>query len=270
MDALTCAGLLYLFGSRALGWNALPREALSALFGVLAVGVMAYGAIRDARGEDAGFPWRLTALQAAAMAYLFGPFAFWRPAASLLLLFFFLLETMRWLAGTEEAEAAEEQAQRKSPHPPLFPPRRQRGVREFALAGTAAVLAYVFFSGIGRAPLAPPPESPAPAAEATNESPAPAEATMETAGARAENAAPVAEPVAPDAPPPVPPDYTTVAGDTFKSIAKKLYGKPEKWRALAAANPAVKPGRRIQGGGEDYPAGAADALTHSLTRKSLG
>jgi LysM repeat protein len=257
VDALSCAGLLYLFGSRAFGWVFLPREALSGLFVVLAIAVVAYGAPRELRGEEVGFPWRLTAVQAAAMAYLFGPFAFWRPAASLVLLFFFLLETMRWLAGTEEEET---EAPGGSPHPPLFPPRRRRGVREFALAGTAAVLAYVFFTGMGRAPLAPPPEaatpapeaaseSPAPAAETATETPAPTEAPAENAATPGENASPpAAEPAAPEQAAPAAKDYTTVAGDTFKSIAKKLYGKPEKWRALAAANPGVKPGAKFRAG----------------------
>jgi len=249
VDALSCAGLLYLFGSRAFGWAFLPREALSVLFVLLAIAVVAYGALRELRGEEVGFPWRLTAVQAAAMAYLFGPLAFWRPAASLVLLFFFLLETMRWLAGTEEEETEE---QGGSPHPPLFPPKRRRGVRELALAGTAAVLAYVFFTGIGRAPLVPPPEAATPAAEAASETPAPAAETATETPAPAENAATPGDNASPPAAAPEQAapvkDYTTVAGDTFKSIAKKLYGKPEKWRALAAANPGVKPGAKFKAG----------------------
>lgn len=34
--------------------------------------------------------------------------------------------------------------------------------------------------------------------------------------------------------------YTARAGDTFKSIAKRLYGTAHKWRALAQANPELK------------------------------
>ncbi|MGD9658079.1 MAG: hypothetical protein AB7U61_10665 [Methylocystis sp.] len=34
--------------------------------------------------------------------------------------------------------------------------------------------------------------------------------------------------------------YTARAGDTFKSIAKRLYGTTKKWRALARANPELK------------------------------
>jgi hypothetical protein len=240
VDALTCAGLIYLFGSRAFGWSVLPREALFVFFGLLAIGVAIFGWRRETLGETVDFPWRLTAAQAAAMAYVFGPFSFWKPAASLLLLFFFLLESLRWLAGTEEEVPDEE---RKSPHPPLFPPKRTRGLREFALAGTAAILAYVFAMGTMRAP---PPESPATTAQTLAESPA--EANAENATASGENAAPAAEPTAPEAASTVVNNYTTVAGDTFRTIAKKLYGKPEKWRALASANPDVKPGAKFKAG----------------------
>lgn len=237
VDALTCGGLIYLFGMRAFGWSAAPREALCAVFALLAVGLVAVALAREARGEEAGFPWRLTAIQAAAMAYVFGPFAFWRPAASLLLLLLFLLETLRWLAGTEE-ELSE--AQRASPHPPLFPPKRARGLREFALAGTAAVLAYVFAIGAGRAPPPPPPESPAPAAETVAEPPSQPEPAA-SSEAPTENASPEGAAAAPQT-------YTTAAGDTFKTIARKLYGKPDKWRALAAANPGLKPGAKFKAG----------------------
>jgi len=258
VDALTCAGLVYLFGMSAFGWSAAPRTALCALFALVTLAVVAFGLIKEARGEEAGFPWRLTAIQAAAMAYVFGPFALWKPAVSLLLLFFFALETLRWLSGTEEAV---DEAQAKSTRPPLYPPRRVRGVREFALAGTAAVLAYLFAMGTGRAPLTPPTESSEPAAEAVAEPPA--EAPTESAGA-AQDAAPAAAEAsppaaapeaapAPEAPPaaapaPAVPAYKTVAGDTLKSIATKLYGKPEKWRALAATNPGVKPGAKLKPG----------------------
>ncbi len=49
--------------------------------------------------------------------------------------------------------------------------------------------------------------------------------------------------------PPIKKDsYTAVAGDTVKSIAKKLYGKPEKWRAIAKANPGLKPSSKLRAG----------------------
>ena len=34
--------------------------------------------------------------------------------------------------------------------------------------------------------------------------------------------------------------YTARAGDTFKSIAKRLYGATSKWRAIAELNPDLK------------------------------
>lgn len=255
VDALTCGGLIYLFGMRAFGWSVLPKEALSVVFLLLAIGVATFGWRRESGGED-DFPWRLTAVQAAAMAYVFGPLSFWKPAASLLLLFFFALETMRWLSGTEEALT---EAQRASPHPPLFPPKRTRGLREFALAGTTAVLTFVFAVGTGRAPPPPAPETPDPVAESAVESavetPAPAEQSAQAETPAAENAVPPDDSAKPaSAPassqnvPAVPATYTTVAGDTFKTIAKKLYGASDKWRSLATANPGLKPGAKFRAG----------------------
>jgi nucleoid-associated protein YgaU len=49
------------------------------------------------------------------------------------------------------------------------------------------------------------------------------------------------EPAAPETPATKEPEvYTARAGDTFKSIAKRVYGATSKWRAIAELNPDLK------------------------------
>jgi len=76
---------------------------------------------------------------------------------------------------------------------------------------------------------------------------APEEAPPKVEGAEGEAATPVQQatagaPAAPPAPLAAkePETYTARAGDTFKSIAKRLYGSTSKWREIAKANPGVK------------------------------
>lgn len=258
--AVTAAGLIYLFGTNAFGWGFVPRWVLFALYAGLSVAVAAVAGMRQARKGDAGFPWGGMLIQQAAMAYVFAPSGYWKPPLSALLLLYFLLELYGWLKGTEEIVP---QARKKDFRPPLIPPRRVRGVREFALAGVAAAFVYVFAMGTGRTPVAPPPQelatteqtSSEAASTATPETPdvetnaeggtesAKAPETATTSGAPAETPPPAATASS------VPADtYTVASGDTLKSIAKKLYGKPEKWRAIANANPGLKPGARLKTG----------------------
>lgn len=255
--AATAAGLVYLFGGKALGWSFLPREALLAFYGGLFVIVAGLAILR--RGKDRDIPWTGLLVEQAAMAYIFAPLAFWKPPLSALLLLYFLMELFSWLKGREEAVA---EGESKDHRPPLFPPNRVRGVREFAAAAAAAALVYVFAMGTGRAPVAPSQDeqgrSEQPAETATNaESPAPTDS--ETADAPAASAgepepAETAQAPAPATAPPVPPaetpseSYAAKAGDTLKSIARKLYGKANKLAALSAANPGVKPAARLKAG----------------------
>lgn len=233
--AAAAAGLLYIFGMSAFGWSFLPREALFALYAALFSGAAAVVLTRRAKGDVIGFPAPAILIQQGAMAYIFAPVGFWRPLLSLLLLGYFLFEAIGWLKGSEAPVA---DAGPKNFRPPLVPPKRIRGPREFALAGLSAAFVYVFAMGTGRPPVAPPPEplreeqaapvSEAPTATAGDESPT--TATEEAAK------------------PPEAPAYTAAAGETLKSIAKKLYGKPGDWRALAAANPGLKPAARLKAG----------------------
>lgn len=256
--AATAAGLLYLFGTKALGWNFIPREVLLAVFAALFVAVAGVALLRRGKGEE--IPWIGLLIEQGAMAYIFAPGSYWKPPLAALLLLYFLLELFSWLKGREETAT-----ETKDPRPPLFPPKRVRGVRELALAGAAAALAYVFAMGTGKAPVAPAPEeqanveqratepsssaeTSAPTENQTAEAPAPSEESKQAETAQAPeatttpDAAPAEKPAAPED------TYTAKAGETLKTIAKKLYGKADKLRALTAANPGIKPGAKLKAG----------------------
>jgi LysM repeat protein len=259
-DAAIAAGLVYLFGSRALGWAFMPREALLGLYALIFVAVAAVSIQRKMRGNNAGFASGSMLTQSAAMAYVFGPLDYWKPIVSGLLVIYFGLELLRWLAGTEQAV---EQREETDHRPPLFPPKRVRGRREIALAGVAAAFVYLFVTGMGRTP---PSLASQESADAQNTASAPAEsgaapsdetATSNDARGGAEANANMGERGSVNASDPAAAApqqsagknlYTAAAGDTLKSVAKKLYGKPEKWRALAAANPGLKPATKLKAG----------------------
>lgn len=272
--AVTAAGLLYLFGTKALGWSFIPREALLAVYAALFVAVAGVAVLRRGKGEE--IPWIGLLIEQGAMAYIFAPVTYWKPPLAALLLLYFLLELFSWLKGREET--SETAVETKDPRPPLFPPKRVRGVREFALAGAAAALAYVFAMGTEKAPAPPQPEEQAvaepPAAEpSASDEAAPAEsqtaenqtaenqtAESQTAEAPApsEESKPAETAEAPAAPPPpaAPAEkpavaeatYTAKRGETLKTIARKLYGKADKLRALIDANPGIKPGAKLKAG----------------------
>jgi phosphate transport system substrate-binding protein len=81
-----------------------------------------------------------------------------------------------------------------------------------------------------------------------------APSAVATGSEKPTTAASDAAPQSPPTPaPPIPaPDrietYTVVAGDTFKSIAIKLYRDAHKWREIAKANPKLDPRRRLRPG----------------------
>lgn len=225
IDAAAATGLLYLLGESAFGWSFLPREALFALYAAIFAVLAAMAILRKARADDASEPLGSALIQQAAMAYLFISTAHWKPQLSALLAIFFLINAIGWLRGSEPAE----ETKRVDPRPPLFPPKRVHGVREFAGAALAAAFVFVFAMGTGRPPVAPPP---APVAE---ETPAPETTASEEAEA--------AEPAKEEAP-----AYVAKAGETLKSIARKLYGKSEQWRRLAELNPGLKPTAKLKAG----------------------
>jgi nucleoid-associated protein YgaU len=252
--AATAAGLFYLFGSAAFGWSFIPREALFGLYALLFVAVVAVALIRR---NATDVPVASLLIQFAGVAYMWAPENYWKPPLAALFLIYFVIETAGWVRGRQPARDADADTRR----PPLVPPRPVRGVSEIALAGAAAAMVYVFGAGMGKAPVAatPPAEqasaAPNETAAAENDAAAQPEgaaesqpAPMETA-AKEPEAAPAEQAAAPEAAPEAAPDnYTALAGDTLKSIARKLYGKSDKWRAIAKANPGLKPGARLKAG----------------------
>jgi phage tail protein X len=234
--AATAAGLVYLFGERALGWRFAPGWALCGVYSLLVIAVALAYRRRDDQDEE-GFPWKPLVIQPAALAYIFAPASVWRPALSLVLAVYFLFELFGWLKGREEVAAS---SGPKDHRPPLFPPRRVRDVREFAAAAAAAALVDVFAMGVGRAPVAPAPEDQASAEQAEPAARAVAPAESE----EREAAEPVQEPEAG-----APADtYTAKSGETLKSIARKVYGKANVLATLLAANPGIKAGAKLKAG----------------------
>jgi len=269
INATTVAGLIYLFGGAAFGWRLVPREVWFALYLALFAAVAGVTAMRRLQQGEAGFPSLSTLIQQGAMAYIWAPPTFWKPQLAFLLLLYFLFEIVASLRGRRPTSKVAEGNNRR---PPLFPPKRVRGLSEFALATAAAAMAYVFAVGPGASPVtAPPPADQA--GQTTTEQPAESTAveesgpaSPETAGKEPEPAAdqtspaqtvdaanapdagaPAVETARPSAPAAPAPSYTVAAGDTFKTIARRLYGSKEKWRAIANVNPGTK-GSRLRAG----------------------
>ena len=57
-----------------------------------------------------------------------------------------------------------------------------------------------------------------------------------------------ADPVAPAPAPARADSYIAVAGDTFRSVAMKLYHNKRRWRDIANANPDLDPNRPLRVG----------------------
>jgi LysM repeat protein len=168
------------------------------------------------------------------MAYLFAPPTYWRSSLTLLLFIWSLFTAIDFARGREPDTIADPSFPARLP---LRRPKRIRGAREVALAAVAGALALIF--GFHLFWPDPPPVVAQPAQEET--------AAPETAEAPAENADPkelqvVETPVA------EPATVTARAGDTFKSIAKRIYGDASRASDIARANPGVKPNARLRAG----------------------
>jgi LysM repeat protein len=250
--AASAAGLIALLGARTYGWSAVSPEFLLWVF-VALLAIVAAVAVRRRMALGAiGLPWLSALVQLAAVAYMFAPAQYWKPPLAFLLLLYFAAELIAWIRGQEEADAAEDGSGR----PPLFPPKRQRGLTEASLA--AAVGALIYLLAVG--PRAPVPEEPqqeaatepspetAPASADHGAAPATESAAAQSGSSTTEEPASGAAPVeAPKAETPPALTYTVVAGDTFKTIAKRVLGDRKKWRAIADANPGVN-GARLRAG----------------------
>ncbi|WP_171015210.1 LysM peptidoglycan-binding domain-containing protein [Methylocystis sp. B8] len=257
--AAAAIGLIYLLGSAAFGWAFVSEGALLWVFLALFVLAGAMAARRRATLGAIGLPWLSALIQLGVVAYMFAPESFRKPPVTAALFLYFVFEAAVWLHGREEEAATSDDDDRE--HPPLFPPRRRRGIAEVSLAVAAVSIAFLLIAGPQAARVnseaavqqeSQPEETASsgetigaeqPASEAnsaaSDEAPteegrqsAPSEAAPQVAGHT-----PVERPATTATELEV---YTARAGDTFKSIAKRVYGATSKWRAIAELNPDLK------------------------------
>ncbi|MBG0796777.1 LysM peptidoglycan-binding domain-containing protein [Methylocystis sp. L43] len=260
--AAAALGLFYLLGATAFGWTFEREGALLWIylaFFLLAAGIaarrrMTFGAI--------GLPWLSALIQLGVVAYMFAPDSFRKPPVTAALFLYFLFEALVWLRGREAQEPAESREASYRARPPLFPPPRRRGFAEASLAAAAIAIAFLLVAGPQAAHIGPESdtaqqqeaqteETAASGETASSEEPAseanpsasnelPNTESRESAPADAPQAVGQA-PVEPSATAAKDPGvYTARAGDTFKSIARRLYGATSKWRAIAERNPDLK------------------------------
>lgn len=254
--AAAAVGLIYLLGAGAFGWDFGGQGALLWVYLAFFILAIAVAARRRLALGAIGLPWASALIQLGVVAYMLAPEPFRKPPVTAALFLYFLFEAVVWLRGREEepAQASDEDDRKR---PPLFPPPRRRGVAEASVAVAALAVAYLLFVGphpstVGSdSPAAQQHEPQVELAAVADETSASEEQTANAAGNEArtnesEAAEPAkaagAEPSAPPAPAAAkdPGVYTARAGDTFRSIAKRLYGSANKWRALADANPELK------------------------------
>jgi LysM repeat protein len=259
--AVAALGLFCLLGATAFGWTFDRQGALLwvylALF-LLAAGIaarrrMMFGAI--------GLPWLSALIQLGVVAYMFAPDSFRKPPVTAALFLYFLFEALVWLRGREAQEPAESLGASDRARPPLFPPRRRRGFAEASLAAAAIAIAFLLVAGPQAARIDPqadaaqqqePQIEEAAASGVTTNSEESASEAAPSAGeapkTESRESAPADAPQAAGHAPVEPPataakdpgTYTARAGDTLKSIAKRLYGATSKWRAIAELNPDLK------------------------------
>lgn len=259
--AAAAIGLIYLLGSAAFGWAFVSEGALLWVYLALFVLAGAMAARRRATLGAIGLPWLSALIQLGVVAYMFAPESFRKPPVTAALFLYFVFEAVVWLRG-REAEAPTNADGDDRERPPLFPPQRRRGVAEVSLAAAAIAIAYLLAVGprgsnvgldlaTARQQEPQTEQSAADGETAASEEPppesAPADGAAQTGSAASEPAevAPqvaAREPATPPAPVAAkePEVYTARAGDTFKSIAKRVYGATSKWRAIAELNPDLK------------------------------
>ncbi len=165
-----------------------------------------------------------------AIAYLFAPQTYWRSSLTLLLFLWSLFVAIDFARGREPDTIDDPRFPARLP---LRRPKRIRGAREVALAAAAGALALIFGVHLFRPD--PPPEVAQPAQE-------------ESAVSEQTSEAPAESPETGEAPVVEPETFTARAGDTFKSIAKRVYGDASRAPDIARANPGVKPNARLRAG----------------------
>ena len=186
--------------------------------------------LRKAREDETGEPLASALIEQAAMAYLFvSPAQLEAGVVGASRDVFSLIVATGWLKGSEPVE---EKKPRRSPPAALSAQARARGDgirRRRARGGVCLCLRDGDGQGPGRAGA----RARRTGAIARPSLRPPKRRRPTTAAATAKEQTQ---------------SYTAKAGDTLRSIARKLYGKPEKWRALAEANPGVKPNAKLKAG----------------------
>ncbi len=264
--AAAALGLSYLLGAAAFGWAFEGQGAL--LWAYLALFVLAavVATRRRLTLGAIGLPWLSATIQLGVVAYMFAPESIRKPPVTAALFLYFIFEALLWLRGRETEDPSVPAADKPRKRPPLFTPQRRRGLAEISLAAAAVAISYLLFvgpaahvrSGSDSAQHEEPQiEQTAeettgveePAAETIPATTDEASTTESRESETAEAAPQVAgrTPVEPPTAATEPEVYTARAGDTFKSIAKRLYGATSKWRAIADANPGMK-SKKLQAG----------------------
>ena len=255
--AAAAAGLGVLLATRTFGWSLVPAPVWMWIFLALFAAVAVVAVRRRLMYGLIGAPWLSALIQLGAVTYMWAPAEYWKPPLAFLLFVYFVVELVGLLRGREE----EMDEGIDSHRPPLFAPKRRRGLAEMALAAAAGAMVYVLVIG-PRAPVAPSAdaatETQAAAEEQASETPAQGASETPTesaaAPAPADSAAGEEQKVAKADPadaektpvvPARPTTYTAVAGDTFQTVAKRVFGDKRKWRDIANANPGVKAKLRV-------------------------
>lgn len=180
------------------------------------------------------FPvWPMLMLMLSA-AYLSAPATIWRPPLTLLVFLWCLFTAFGFARGREPETVVDPRFPARLP---LRRPRRVYGLREVAFAAIAGVLALMLGARLFR-PDPPPVETPA--AQEESDAPENVDPPAESADTKEQ---PAAEPPAAE-----PETYAARAGDTFKSIARRLYSDASKAREIARANPDMKPTVKLRAG----------------------
>jgi len=283
--AAAAAGLIYLLGEAAFDWRFDGQGALLWVFLALFVVAGAIAVRRRATLGAIGLPWLSALIQLGVVAYMFAPEPFRKPPVTAALFLYFLFEAAVWLRGREQEPPTPAGGDDRK-RPPLFPPPRRRGVAEVSVGVAALAIAYLLIVGphpidVGPGAATAQQQEPQiePAAAGGESAPSEEQAANgagdearigESAANEPAEAAKAAS--EPSAPPPSaaakdPGVYAARAGDTFRSIAKRLYGSANKWRALADANPDVKVKKFRAGQLIKLPSAPIPGMSRSLLKK---
>jgi len=221
---LAALGLIAYFGASAMGGRFIDHAV--AMWFYLAAAAIITGAYFFNR---AAFPLWSTLTPMLATAYLFAPATIWRWPLTLPLFAFSIFSAVGFARGEEPPPMIDVHNPGRLP---LRRPPRILSAREMACAVIAAALALVFGAALFWP--APPPVE-APAGQAETISPETADAPTESVETKESS---VEEPAS----------YTARAGDTFKSVARRLYGDAATARDIARVNPGIKSNAKLRAG----------------------